>query len=100
MSVTSASARTFRSLQRHRNYRLFFAGQSISISGTWVQNIAQAWMIVELTPVSYTHLDVYKRQALSDVTHPHVGIASEADEDVAVVGQQRPLAWHDRGLVR
>jgi MFS family permease len=49
MSVTSASARTFRSLQRHRNYRLFFAGQSISISGTWVQNIAQAWLIVELT---------------------------------------------------
>jgi MFS family permease len=49
MSVTSASARTFRSLQRHRNYRLFFAGQAISISGTWVQNVAQAWMIVELT---------------------------------------------------
>jgi MFS family permease len=49
MSVSTASARTFRSLQRHRNYRLFFAGQSISISGTWVQNIAQAWLIVELT---------------------------------------------------
>jgi len=49
MSVTSASARTFRSLQRHRNFRLYFAGQSISISGTWVQNIAQAWLIVELT---------------------------------------------------
>jgi MFS family permease len=49
MSMASASARTFRSLQRHRNYRLFFAGQSISISGTWVQNIAQAWLIVELT---------------------------------------------------
>ena len=49
MSVTSASARTFRSLQRHRNFRLYFAGQSISISGTWVQNVAQAWLIVELT---------------------------------------------------
>jgi MFS family permease len=49
MSMATASARTFRSLQRHRNYRLFFAGQSISISGTWVQNIAQAWLIVELT---------------------------------------------------
>jgi len=49
MSVTGASARTFRSLQRHYNYRLFFAGQSISVSGTWVQNIAQAWLIVGLT---------------------------------------------------
>ena len=49
MSVSNSSARTFRSLQRHRNFRLYFAGQSISISGTWVQNIAQAWLIVELT---------------------------------------------------
>ena len=49
MSVPGASTRTFRSLQRHRNFRLYFAGQSISISGTWVQNIAQAWLIVELT---------------------------------------------------
>ncbi|MGO8686286.1 MAG: MFS transporter [Candidatus Dormibacteria bacterium] len=49
MSVSTASARTFRSLRRHRNFRLYFAGQSISISGTWVQNIAQAWLVVELT---------------------------------------------------
>jgi MFS family permease len=49
LSVSTASARIFRSLQRHRNYRLFFAGQSVSISGTWVQNVAQAWLIVELT---------------------------------------------------
>ena len=49
MSVSNASGRTFRSLRQHRNFRLFFAGQSISISGTWVQNIAQAWLIVELT---------------------------------------------------
>jgi MFS family permease len=49
VSLSSASGRTFRSLRQHRNFRLFFAGQSISISGTWVQNIAQAWLIVELT---------------------------------------------------
>ncbi len=49
MSVGSASARTFGSLRRHYNYRLFFAGQGVSVTGTWVQNIAQAWLIVELT---------------------------------------------------
>jgi MFS family permease len=49
MGVHAASTRTFRSLQRHRNYRLYFAGQGISISGTWMQNVAQAWLIVELT---------------------------------------------------
>jgi MFS family permease len=41
--------RTFRSLRRHRNYRLFFAGQVVSLVGTWMQNIALAWYVVELT---------------------------------------------------
>lgn len=49
MSAASASARTFRSLQRHYNYRLYFAGQLVSVTGTWVQNTAQAWLIIELT---------------------------------------------------
>ena len=40
--------RTFASL-RHRNYRLFFAGQVVSVSGTWMQNIAMAWLVLELT---------------------------------------------------
>ena len=52
-SVTAAllalNARTFASLRRHRNYRLFFTGQVISVSGTWMQNIALAWLVVELT---------------------------------------------------
>ena len=41
--------RTFASLRLHRNYRLFFAGQLISLAGTWMQNIALAWFVVELT---------------------------------------------------
>jgi MFS family permease len=43
------NTRTFASLKRHRNYRLFFTGQVISVSGTWMQNIALAWLVVELT---------------------------------------------------
>ena len=41
--------RTFASLRRHRNYRLFFTGQLVSVSGTWMQNIALAWLVIELT---------------------------------------------------
>jgi MFS family permease len=41
--------RTFRSLRRHRNYRLFFAGQIVSLAGTWMQNIALAWLVIELS---------------------------------------------------
>src|SRR3982074_1298203 len=38
----------FRSL-KHRNFRLFFGGQLISLIGTWMQTIAEAWLIYRLT---------------------------------------------------
>jgi MFS family permease len=41
--------RTFASVRRHRNYRLWFFGQVISVTGTWVQNVAQAWLVLQLT---------------------------------------------------
>ena len=48
-ALAALNRRTFASLQRHRNYRLFFIGQVVSLSGTWMQNIALAWLVVELT---------------------------------------------------
>ncbi|MDG6224902.1 MAG: MFS transporter [Candidatus Thermoplasmatota archaeon] len=39
---------TFRSL-RYRNYRLFFAGQGVSLMGTWIQRIALPWYVFRLT---------------------------------------------------
>ena len=33
----------------HRNFRLFFFGQGISLIGTWMQNVAQGWLVLELT---------------------------------------------------
>ena len=39
---------TFRSL-RHRNYRLFWFGQMISLIGTWMQNVAQGWLVLRLS---------------------------------------------------
>ncbi len=38
----------FRAL-RHRNYRLFFTGQGLSLIGTWMQNLALAWLVYRLT---------------------------------------------------
>ncbi|HKO58886.1 MAG TPA: MFS transporter [Thermoanaerobaculia bacterium] len=40
--------RLTRALQ-HRNYRLFFAGQSVSLVGTWVTRIATSWLVYRLT---------------------------------------------------
>ncbi len=49
---------TFRSLGV-RNYRLYFTGQIISVSGTWMQSVAQAWLVVRyLAPKGQAGLDV------------------------------------------
>jgi MFS family permease len=39
---------TLRAL-RHRNFQLFLAGQLLSLTGTWMQNVAQSWLVYRLT---------------------------------------------------
>jgi MFS family permease len=34
---------------RHRNYRLWFCGQAVSVIGTWMQMVAQSWLVLSLT---------------------------------------------------
>ena len=41
--------RTFAAL-RHRNYRLWFQGQLVSMVGTWMQITAQGFLVFQLTP--------------------------------------------------
>jgi MFS family permease len=48
-AILRAGARTFLSVRKHRNYRLFFMGQVISNTGTWMQRVAQAWLVLSLT---------------------------------------------------
>ncbi|MDQ1479240.1 MAG: hypothetical protein QOI44_101, partial [Actinomycetota bacterium] len=46
--VRRLSHDTFRSLH-NPNYRLYFIGQTVSVSGTWMQQLAQVWLILQLT---------------------------------------------------
>jgi MFS family permease len=48
-ALLALRSRTFASLGKHRNYRLFFIGQVVSLTGTWMQNVALAWFVLELT---------------------------------------------------
>jgi MFS family permease len=54
ISKTDAAAEStrlpamFRAL-RHRNYQYFFIGQLLSLIGTWMQSVAQAWLVYRLT---------------------------------------------------
>jgi MFS family permease len=54
MSLTPArplrrSINPFRTLQVHRNFRLFWTGQTVSLIGTWMQSVGQGWLALELT---------------------------------------------------
>jgi MFS family permease len=43
------SLNPFGALQRHRNYRRFWIGYTVSLIGTWMRNVAQGWLALELT---------------------------------------------------
>jgi len=47
--LNGALARIFASVRRHRNYRLYFAGQAVSFTGSWMQQIAASWLLLQLT---------------------------------------------------
>jgi MFS family permease len=46
--MIAAGTKTFKALSV-RNFRLYFIGQLISLSGTWMQAMAQAWLVLKLT---------------------------------------------------
>jgi MFS family permease len=50
--VDSEFKQMFRSL-RHRNFRIYFFGQLVSLSGTWMQNLALSWLVWSLTKSAF-----------------------------------------------
>jgi MFS family permease len=49
MADSPSRVRTTLRALRHRNFQLFFAGQLVSLIGTWMQNVAQAWLVYRIT---------------------------------------------------
>jgi len=49
MAAPRRSLNPFRVLQVHRNFRLFWTGQTVSLIGTWMQQVGQGWLALELT---------------------------------------------------
>jgi len=48
-NVGLAVHRTFHAVHHSRNFRLFFTGQAVSVTGTWVQYVASSWLVLQLT---------------------------------------------------
>jgi MFS family permease len=51
--VLTTSLRSIFAALRHRNFRLFLTGQFISLCGTWMQVIAQGWLVLQLTDSAF-----------------------------------------------
>jgi len=67
----------FRALT-HRNYRLFFGGQGISLIGTWMQQIAMSWLVYRLTnSVFLLGLIGFSSQISSLFFSPFAGVLSD-----------------------
>ncbi len=49
MRGEARSLNPFRVLQAHRNFRLFWIGQTVSLIGTWMQQVGQGWLALELS---------------------------------------------------
>ena len=49
----------FASLQ-HRNYRIYFTGALVSNIGTWIQRVAQAWLVLELSHGSAVAVGIFE----------------------------------------
>jgi MFS family permease len=49
MGISLTASNPFRVLSTHRNFRLFWVGQTVSLVGTWMQSMALAWLALELT---------------------------------------------------
>jgi MFS family permease len=72
--VAALPPQLFRAL-RHRNYRLFFFGQSISLIGTWITRLASSWLVYRLTDSEFLlGLVTFVGQIPSLVLSPLAGV--------------------------
>src|SRR5271165_2201199 len=67
-------SRAWRAL-RHRNFRLFFSGQSISLIGTWMTRLATSWLVYRLTRSAFLLGVVgFSGQIVSFLLGPFAGV--------------------------
>ena len=73
---------------RHRNYKLFFSGQSVSLMGTWITRIATSWLVYRLTNSALLlGLVGFCGQIPTTLLAPFAGVAVDR------VNRHRMLVW-------
>lgn len=94
MSVAGLGGRTFASLHHHPDFRLYFAGNAISFVGTWMQQIAAFWLVLELTgsPVAVGALALVQTLPVTALVLVGGAIADRIDVRTMVVACDAALA--------
>lgn len=87
--VRATVGHSFRALRR-RNYRLLFIGQSISLTGTWMQQLALSWLVYRLTGSAFfLGLVAFASQLPATLTSPLAGVLADRwDRHRILVGTQ------------
>ena len=88
---------TFRAL-RHRNYRLFFVGQLISLIGTWMENTAMGWLVYQLSGSKFLLGTGRCREHRADAAAFLVGRFGRGSLSEKVDPRRYPDRFHARGV--
>ena len=81
-----ASLNPFQTLQRHRNFRLFWFGQTLSLIGTWMQSMAQGWLALELSNSAFLVALVATAQSLPVLLFSrHAGVIVDRTDKLRLV---------------
>jgi MFS family permease len=87
--LRATASHAFRAL-RHRNYRLLFIGQSVSLTGSWMQQLALSWLVYRLTGSPfYLGLVAFANQLPATFISPFAGVLADRwDRHRIVLGTQ------------
>jgi len=92
-------AHTFRAL-RYGNYRLFYAGQGISLIGTWLQQTAMGWLVYKLTGSAFLLGVVgFSGQLPSFLMAPFAGVVSDRLNKHRILLATQTLSMLQAGLL-
>ena len=94
MRLAELGGRTFASLRNHPGYRLYFAGNAVSFVGTWMQQIAAYWLLLELTssPVAVGALALVQTLPITGLALVGGAVADRVDLRRMVIACEAALA--------
>ncbi len=85
-STSPQTFNPFRTLQQHRNFRLFWFGQTLSLVGTWMQSMAEGWLALVLSNSAFIVGLVASAQALPILLLSlHAGVVVDRNDKLRIV---------------